>query len=157
MDNITLSAAAAHLVVAYKRVTAEYLKRMPLDVQVLKTLGGTTSYSVLVSEANLEGRLRISCEFSETSIYGVSGNVAFRTMHDLGHIAHGLTFDPLDEIALALHQWQFIAPHLPHEWRDVCHNVYLADTVQQTLYDARHGIFPVDQRAFVLSCVPDLY
>lgn len=157
MELLTLRAAAAHLVTAYKLVSAEYLKRMPLDVQVVKSLGNQCSYSTLVSDANLSGKLRISCEFSETSIYGVSGNVSFRTMHDLGHICHGLTFSLVDEVSLALHQWQFIAPHLPHEWRDVCHNVYLADTVQQSLYDARHGEFPKDQTAFVLSCVPDLF
>lgn len=155
MDKYTLAGAAAHLVTAYKAVTAAYLERQPYEVKVGP--GAPETYAQLRLDADHGNLLHVGEENSATCIYGVAGNVAFRTMHDLGHLAHDMDFTLASEVALAMHQWVLIAPHIPQPWRAVCHDVYLADTVQQSLYEAKHGSFPKDQTAFVLRCVESLY
>ena len=37
------------------------------------------------------------------------------------------------------------------EWRELANVVYTADTVSQSQYEAQHGKFPEDQKAFVLE------
>lgn len=151
IDRFTLSAAAAHLVDAYKKVTAEYLRDYPrLNIKV--TQDGVSSFGELF-HGFANGTLVINTSHSETCIYGRDGNVAFRTMHDLGHCVGHYLFIADDEVALALEQWPAVKAHLPEAWVGICERVYLADTVGQTEFEVKHGHFPADQKAFVMSRV----
>jgi hypothetical protein len=150
MDKFTQAAAAHHLVEAYKKVSAEYLALRPLDVTISDDAPET--YEALVADA-AEGKLRISPANSGATIYGHAGNMAFRTMHDLGHLMYRLEFTLADEVLLATNQWLDLKVYIPAEFVGVCHDLYFADTVKQSLYCDRTGEFPRDQIAFVRHCL----
>lgn len=157
MDKFTQAAAAHHLVEAYKKVTAEYLALRPLDVTISDDAPET--YEELVADA-AQGKLRISPANSGATIYGKAGNMAFRTMHDLGHLMYRLEFTLNDEVLLATNQWLDLKVYIPAEFVQVCADLYYADTVAQSVYCDLTGAFPVDQIAFVRHCLehgPDTY
>lgn len=154
MDKFTQAAAAHHLVEAYKKATAEYLALRPLDVTISDHAPET--YEQLVADA-AQGKLRISPANSGATIYGHAGNMAFRTMHDLGHIIYGLQFTLADEVLLAGNQWLDLKGYLPPEFVGVCHDLYFADTVCQSLYCDKTGEFPRDQVAFVRHSMQDTW
>lgn len=143
-----LAAIAAKLVEAYKMQIAEYQTVYPLALGVADDAPCT--YEALKTEAAL-GQLRVSSEFSQTAIYGLSGNVTFRVMHDYGHLLYDAEFTLEQECSLARTQWLDLKRYIDPEWRDICHVVYLADTVEQSKHEAATGAFPEDQRAFVLG------
>ncbi len=147
-NRFILARAACLLVEAYKKLITEYQLIMPLDLGVSKE--APDSFAKLKAEA-AEGRLLVSPEFSETAIYGTSGNITFRVFHDYGHLIYGKEFTTADECELARIQWADIKPCIPPEWVSVCHAVYFADTCEQSLFEASTGSFPSDQRAFVLN------
>lgn len=153
MEHYTLMAAAALLVDAYKAVTAEYLAARegePLDIRISNgEFVAPEDYETLCDD-HAVGLLVISNEHNGTSIYGESGNIAFRTMHDLGHLFHGLTFSLADEVSLAMVQWPMIRKHIHKtEFVESCRDVFMADTVMMSLYQQRFGEFPTDQTAFI--------
>ncbi|MCO4372747.1 hypothetical protein MTR10_11930 [Staphylococcus agnetis] len=143
-----LARAACLLVEAYSRTLVEYRNILPLDGRV--GLDAPSTYDGLKADA-AKGFLKVSTEHNTTSIYGASGNLTFRTFHDYGHLLYARQFTTEDEVALARFQWQDLKGYLPAEWVDVCHCVYMADTVEQSLYEAQYGDFPADQKAFVLN------
>lgn len=152
MHKVTIQTCAEYLVAAYSAVTAQLQVEQGLRVQV-DYKQAPQSYAELKRDATELGIVFISDDHSETSIYGVQGNVVFRTMHDLGHLSTGLEFTCADEVALALHQWEQIRLHIPTAWRERCQAVYQADTIMQSLYCERHGVFPADQTAFIYAAL----
>lgn len=156
MEHYTLMAAAALLVDAYKAVTAEYLAVMDqqrgsaLDIRISDgEFVAPEDYETLCDDFAV-GLLVISNDHNSTSVYGAAGNIAFRTMHDLGHLSHGLTFSLADEVSLAMVQWPLIRKHIHKtEFVEACRDVFMADTVMMSLYNERFGEFPVDQTAFI--------
>lgn len=152
MHKVTIDQCAAYLVAAYIEVGAALREQLGLHIEVSDALAPST-FEALQTDAQEGGVLYIGTEHSATSIYGVDGNVAFRTMHDLGHIQTKLTFSTADEIALALHQWEELRRYIPVSWRERCQAVYQADTIMQSLYCERHGVFPTDQTAFIHTAV----
>lgn len=147
MHKLTIQTCAEYLVAAYRAVGADLQAKSGLTVEVTEDFAPET-YEGLC-EAARRGILLVATQHSETSIYGVQGNVAFRTMHDLRHLSTGLTFSTADEVALALHQWEQVRLHIPTAWRERCQAVYQADTIMQSLYCERHGEFPTNQTEFV--------
>ncbi|MGV8919526.1 MAG: hypothetical protein ACOH2R_17295 [Pseudomonas sp.] len=147
-NKFILSAAAAHLVAAYRKTIAEYQALFPLALSVCPN--APDNYEALVYEAHT-GALRVSPEHNKSSIYGASGNLTFRVMHDYGHLLYGKRFELADELELARIQWVDLKVHLPEGWVDVCHAVYMADTQEQSKFEAETGQFPVDQTSFVLG------
>lgn len=143
-----LAAIAAKLVEAYKMQIAEYQTVMPLALGVSDE--APDNYEALKAEAK-QGKLRVSSEFSDTAIYGLAGNVTFRVFHDYGHLLYDAEFTTEQEESLARTQWLDVQRYIDPAWRDLCKVVYLADTVEQSLFEARTGHFPVDQKAFVLG------
>ena len=105
--------------------------------------------SDLITQVTGEHVLKISGAHSEKSIYGLTGNVLFRTAHDLAHIKHKRGFTTQDELILAEMHWNELRDCIQGKWRPMCQAIYLADTVSQSLYFERYGEFPEDQRAFV--------
>jgi hypothetical protein len=88
-------------------------------------------------------RLIVYAGASDRTIYGdPQVNWAFRAWHDNVHKATGLGFDLAGEVAVARIQCAAIP-----DARDRA--LLWADIVGQTLYFARFGIFPADQRGFV--------
>ena len=148
-NHFILSAAAAYLVTAYKAVVAnDYQKVLPLDLQV--ATDAPEDYATLRMLAD-NGILKVTTAHSDKSIYGRDGNVAFRIMHDYGHILYNKAFTLGDEISLAQMQWDDFKQYIPAEWQHVCKVVYMADTVEQSIHEYHTGEFPTDQRAFVLG------
>lgn len=145
---LIMAQAASHLVEAYKALIQEYQSVTPLDLRIMADAPET--FEGLVANAKA-GFLAVTQAYSETSIYGIAGNVTFRVFHDYGHIIYGRKFNTLDEIALARTQWLDIEPSIPHEWRAICKCLYERDTVGQSLYEHRTGAFPADQKAFAME------
>lgn len=150
MHRLTVQTCAEYLVAAYIEVGAAL--REQYGLQVVTSNHAPATFEGLQADAN-RGLLLVSQEHSDTSIYGVQGNVAFRIMHDLGHLGTGLTFSTADEVALALHQWEQVRLCIRADWRERCQAVYQADTIMQSLYCERHGVFPVNQTEFVLAAL----
>lgn len=150
MHKLTVQQCAEYLVAAYTAVAAELREQVPVHAQV-DSRAPETFEELQADAAN--GFLFISSEHCGTSIYGEHGNVMFRIMHDLGHLSTGLTFSTADEVALALHQWEQVRLHIPPTWRERCQAVYQADTVMQSLYCDRYGVFPTNQTEFVLAAL----
>lgn len=148
MHKVTIDQCAAYLVAAYINVGEALREQRGLRIEVSDALAPST-FEALLTDAQEGGVLYISGEHCGTSIYGVQGNIAFRTMHDLGHLSTGLSFSTADEVALALHQWEQVRRYIPVSWRERCQAVYQADTIMQSLYCERHGVFPTDQTAFI--------
>lgn len=147
-NHYVLSAAAAVLVSAYKDLLAEYRSIMPLETSV--SADAPETFEGLKANA-ANGQLIITDAHSEHAIYGGAGNVTFRFFHDYGHLLYNKEFTTADEVELAQLQWADIEPVIPTEWRATCKIVYMADTVEQSLFCDRTGEFPVDQKAFVLD------
>lgn len=149
---LVIQIAADYLVKAYKKVIPQYTAVMGLrDICVSEHAPNT--YDMLRHGYDNCDTLLISSLHNETSVYGRDGNITFRTMHDLGHLHHRLSFSLADEISLFMLQWWEIAPHLPASHRTVCRLVYDADTTLQALYEAKHGEFPKDQSRFVYDAI----
>lgn len=140
--------AACLLVEAYKATISEYQQVMPLDLSAGKD--APNDYPALLADAK-RGRLRVSTEHNKTSIYGGAGNISFRVFHDYGHLIYDAQFTLNDEILLASTQWHDLKRYIPSEWLAVVHEVYCADTIEQSKHEAATGEFPADQKAFVIA------
>lgn len=162
MTKFELSCAANHLVRAYGIVARDYYQRLtgfsvgqvPCRVVKLQADAPQTLAQMRVSMEH--GPLVITSEHSETSIYGLSGNILFRLFHDLGHLWYGLDTTHEDELSLAKLHWGDLRGHIPALWREHCQHVFFADTAAQSQHAAERGCFPADQRAFVKSVASDL-
>ena len=162
MTKFELSCAANHLVRAYGIVARDYYQRLtgfsdgqvPCRVVKLQADAPQTLAQMRISIEH--GPLVITSEHSETSIYGLSGNILFRLFHDLGHLWYGLDTTHEDELSLAKLHWADLRGHIPALWREHCQHVFFADTAAQSQHAAERGCFPVDQRAFVKSVASDL-
>lgn len=143
-----LSAVAAKLVAAYTQCIAEYRQVMPLATGISNDAPDT--FEKLKAEA-AKGRLVVTTEFSDTAIYGISGNVTFRVFHDYGHLLYNKEFTTADEMDLAATQWRDLVKYIEPEWQGICRVVYFADTYEQSFFESIHGKFPEDQRRFVLG------
>lgn len=92
---------------------------------------------------------------SGSTVYATpEDNYAFRYWHDMGHLRHGLSFTPDDEITLQ-HEH-----HLPRVAAIVgtdslAYRLYHADTVGQIEYVMQHHRFPDDQLAFGVAYLRD--
>jgi hypothetical protein len=155
MNVLTLNVCAKHLHLAYLKAlhhlhdSGEFPH---LRVLVVRTCAEAPSTLEALYEAcRWENVVRVAIEHGEHSIYGIKGNLAFRFLHDLGHLMGNYAMEYDDEVALALHQWPSIAKHIPHEWRAECQRVYFADTIGQSIYCKLTGTFPANQRDFVLQ------
>lgn len=154
MNKLQVTMAAQLLSKAYEQVARKLLRDMPAGchrVKSVPTYAEAPSTLVEMHEciSDNAGVLYIAAEGCAQSIYGLRGNLWFRAMHALGH----LTFDKdtvyKDECDLALILWQSIADELPSEYWYDCAQVYIADTIGQSMYCDEHGVFPADQIAFV--------
>lgn len=103
------------------------------------------TYEALCDVYRRTGSIPVSPVGCERSIYGSAhANMAFRAWHDSLHVAHGLTFEPADEIAVA---------RLHAKACGIIRDAHLiwADVAGQVEYFQRFGEFPTDQTAFVLD------
>lgn len=158
MNKLELAVAAQYLSGAYRQVAKRLLAKQPFGCTKVKTVplysqAPSTFGEMLECIADNGGTLYIAEEGCSDSVYGRSGNLWFRAMHDLGHLTYGQDTTTEDELALAVQLAKLIAVHLPPEMHDNCAQVYYADTVGQSLYCEQRGHFPKDQQAFVRNIV----
>lgn len=147
-NELILSQAASHLVDAYKACIAAYETVLPLELHIAPD--APESFEALQAEAR-NGCLRVTEAFSNTSIYGIAGNVTFRIFHDYGHILLGKKFTTQEEIELAQIQWGDLKQFLSKDWIKICEVVYFADTLEQSRFEAETGNFPANQKTFVMN------
>ncbi|QNJ57304.1 hypothetical protein Stalingrad_3 [Pseudomonas phage Stalingrad] len=149
-NQIILAIAARKLVEAYATQIQEY--RQVLEFPSLSiSADAPCTYEQLKLEYQRDHVLRVTEAFSDSAIYGISGNVTFRIFHDMGHLLYDAEFTTEQEVSLAKTQWLDIKRHIEPGWQNICEVVYMADTVEQSLYEARTGKFPEDQKGFVLG------
>lgn len=154
MNKLQVTMAAQLLAKAYEQVARKLLRDMPAGCQRVK---GVRTYAEAPSTLaemrdcirDNNGVLFVAQEGCADSIYGHTGNVWFRAMHDLGHLTFDKDTTYKDECDLAMILWQFIADELPADYWYDCAQVYIADTIGQSMYCDEHGVFPADQIAFV--------
>lgn len=154
MNKLQVTMAAQLLVEAYKKVAKELLRGMPAGCTRIKEVRHYSEAPSTLDEMRgciqgTGGVLLIAGEGCENSIYGRTGNLWFRAMHDLGHLTFGLHTTYKDEVALAGILWQLVLVHIPAEYWQDCTHVYYADTVGQSMHSDEYGYFPADQVAFV--------
>jgi len=105
--------------------------------------------------SKVTGTLDIWNGASEDAIYPAEINMKFRFWHDMGHIAHGLSFTPEDERELQerYHIWEL--RNLGLDAAGLPMRLYVADTIGQIEYIQAHHVFPADQAAFARTYVID--
>lgn len=154
MNKLQVTMAAQLLSKAYEKVARNLLRDMPAGCQRVK---GVQTYAEAPSTLaemrdcirDNNGVLFVAQEGCAQSIYGERGNLWFRAMHDLGHLTFDKATTYKDECELAMILWPLIADELPAEYWYDCAQVYIADTIGQSMYCDEHGVFPADQIAFV--------
>lgn len=154
MNKLQVMMAAQLLAEAYKKVAKELLRGMPAGCTRVKEVRRYSEAPSTLDEmrsciADNNGTLYVASEGCENSIYGHTGNLWFRAMHDLGHLTFGMRTTYNDEVALAGILWQLVATHVPTEFLYDCNAVYLADTVGQSIHADLYGHFPDNQVEFV--------
>lgn len=154
MNKLQVTMAAQLLVEAYKKVAKELLRGMPAGCIRVKTVPLYSQAPSILMEmreciADNNGTLYVASEGCAGSIYGYSGNVWFRAMHDLGHLTYDMDTTYDDELTLAGILWQLVLVHIPSEFWYDCSAVYFADTIGQSMHADEYGYFPDDQVAFV--------
>jgi hypothetical protein len=102
-------------------------------------------YADLVNTPNLV----VYAGASDMTVYGDSSdNHRFRAWHDSLHIAHGLTFSDIDEYQVGREHARLFG-----QYSDFAADMVYADVVRQVDYYRANGAFPVNQIAFIESCV----
>lgn len=154
MNKLQVTMAAQLLVEAYKKVTKELLRGMPAGCTRIKEVRRYSEAPSTLDEMRsciqgTGGVLLIAGEGCENSIYGRTGNLWFRAMHDLGHLTFDKRTTYADEVDLAGILWQLVMVHIPAEYRQDCNRVYFADTIGQSMHSDEYGYFPADQVTFV--------
>lgn len=152
MNPGTFSGATRSLVKAYEAVASDLL--LTLKLTPCKVDSAPNTYEALL-DATRRGELPYSDENASTAIYPGNGNDWFRIMHDCGHVAFQLDFSLPSEVQLAHVMWPLLSKYIPRGGQVDCYEVYLADTVGQSLYCEKFGEFPKDQRAFVVDWLVD--
>jgi hypothetical protein len=105
--------------------------------------------------AQVTGRLDIWNGASDSAIYPAAINVQFRFWHDMGHIAHGLSFTPDDERELQERHHIQELRGLGLDMDSLPMRLYVADTIGQIDYILAHDVFPTDQAGFAHAYVLD--
>lgn len=154
MNKLQVTMAAQLLAKAYEQVARKLLRDMPAGCQRVK---GVRTYAEAPSTllemcdciSDNNGVLFVAQEGCADSIYGHTGNIWFRAMHDLGHLTFDKDTTYEDECELAMILWPLIADELPTDHLYDCAQVYIADTIGQSMYCDEYGVFPADQIAFV--------
>ena len=153
--------AALVLVPAFQRTVRMYRETHPAlkNLRLLVRRESPETLPELLAEVK-RGSLTVTYLHSETSIYGVPGNVWFRWHHDLGHVITGLETKYRDELALAELQLWHIAEAingrgLSYQQRAFVLACYMADTAAQADHYQEFGGFPDDQAAHVHQCLKD--
>ena len=154
MNKLRVTMAAQLLAEAYKKVAKELLRAMPAGCTRIKEVRRYSEAPSTLDEMRsciqgTGGVLLIAGEGCENSIYGRTGNLWFRAMHDLGHLTFDARTSYNDELALADILWQLVVPHVPAEYWADCVCVYFADTIGQSMHADEYGYFPADQITFV--------
>lgn len=156
-NRVSVLAAGAVLVAAMRKVVNHNLadpKHPCHGALVVVEYGAPGSYVELLERLERDRVLAVERDFSTGTIYGSpANNHVFRAFHDMDHLKHELQFCTADEIAVALHGWNSISPLLPKHDKEFLREVYLADTVGQSIYHAANGKFVSDQLAFVVNYV----
>lgn len=155
-NQIILAIAARKLVDAYATQIQEYHQVLEFPALSISADAPFT-YEQLKLEYQRDHKLRVTEAFPQSAIYGVAGNITFRIFHDMGHLLYDADFTTGEEVSLATTQWLDIKRHIEPGWEAICREVYMADTVEQSLYEQKHGIFPVDQKGFVLAKLTEAF
>lgn len=154
MNKLQVTMAAQLLAEAYKKVAKELLRAMPAGCTRVTAVRHYSEAPSSLDEMRsciqgTGGTLLVAGEGCETSIYGRTGNLWFRAMHDLGHLTYDMQTTYNDEVSLAGILWQHVLPHIPAEFWFDCSLVYFADTIGQSMHADEYEYFPDDQVAFV--------
>lgn len=116
-----------------------------------------SSLQAIKDHVEKTGRMKVSDEFGDTSIYGDKEvNCAFRAWHDFHHLRGNHEFTPEGEYQVAVAQCKDISKVYGYTAQAREFMSYIkADVVGQVEYFERYGEFPQDQKAFVLAWMKD--
>lgn len=111
-----------------------------------------SSLAELKRRSRRDGVITVSSLHSERTIYGdPEVNFAARAWHDACHVLANAGFDDAGERAVCRLQQAQLALVYGVDTSLLFRRIVWAEVVGQLQFKARHGAFPVDQRAFVLN------
>lgn len=111
-----------------------------------------SSLAELKRRSKRDGVITVSSLHSECTIYGdPEVNFAARAWHDACHVLANAGFDDAGERAVCALQQSQLATVYGAASSLLFRRIIEAEVIGQLEYKARHGAFPVDQRAFVLE------
>lgn len=118
-----------------------------------------STYPELVAQFKQRGQITVLRAHSENTIYGPPYfNWAVRAWHDWCHLQADADFSLSGEraaIDMQLGHLNELSALLPGQDVEAMKRLLEADLYGQALYVDRHGVFPEDQRAFVLAYLAD--
>jgi hypothetical protein len=90
---------------------------------------------------------------SDTSVYSdPQSNIRFRFIHDVVHLENNLGFSFDDEMKVAQVMFAELEA-IGVKLSDIASRILTAETAGMNLYAMRHNSFPVNQAAFIDSCL----
>ena len=106
------------------------------------------TYEEMKEDFEANKRLKISKDFSETSIFGdAKVNWMFRAVHDMQHIDLGLDVSPEQEFMIT---YKMIQDYRQRGLSQLDIDLLTIEMLGQVIYFVETGNFPVNQRLFTI-------
>lgn len=135
------------LATAFEHMRNKYMKK---GITYSTTTQSRDSYVLMQDLYNKQRHIEVSTVGSDTAIYGLVANTAFRFWHDCVHCMLKRDFSFMGEQATINHQ---ILELQNYGISEGAMNIFIADTLGQVLYYYEHKEFVKDQKRFITACL----
>ena len=113
------------------------------------------TFEALQAHYDATGRILVWNGASDKTIFATpESNLAFRAWHDFTHLKHHTNFTLAGEAQTCDAQIDAMIETLGR-WTWILAPILQAEIVGQALYEAKHGKFPVNQKAFCVAYLQD--
>ncbi len=135
------------LATAFEHMRNKYIKK---GITYSTTTQSRDSYKNMQKQYDESQHIEVSTVGSDTAIYGLVANTAFRFWHDCVHCELKRDFSFMGEQATINYQ---IAELQHYGISQGAMNIFIADTLGQVLYYYEHKEFVKDQERFITACL----
>lgn len=113
------------------------------------------TFEALQAHYDATGRILVWNGASDKTIFATpESNLAFRAWHDFTHLKHTQDFTLTGEAKTCDCQIAAMSETIGR-WAWILAPILQAEIVGQALYEAKHGKFPVNQKAFCIAYLQD--